>query len=206
MVDIGVYRLHLMTSILGSVQRVTALSGRKVQERVFKGKKIDVEVDDNTALLLDFGGSTFGVITATFTMLGPGGDIGGLYILGSQGSIQITNDGLEIWSRKLPSHHVVEEYPMYMYQYAGTRPPVIEMVPSPRLQFPYLNELHNRMSEAHVFNDVMHLVHCILHDKEPLVYDNVKSSYHARHVIEIIEKGDIAAKTGITQNIISSLS
>ncbi|MBS7611384.1 hypothetical protein KEJ27_04155 [Candidatus Bathyarchaeota archaeon] len=47
----------------------------------------------------------------------------------------------------------------------------------------------------------MHLVDCILNDKTPIV-----SAEHARHVIEIIEKGYIAAKTGKTQEITSTFS
>jgi hypothetical protein len=38
-----------------------------------------------------------------------------------------------------------------------------------------------------------------MHDEEPIVIDNIESMQHARHVIEIIEKGYIAAQTGKTR-------
>jgi predicted dehydrogenase len=42
----------------------------------------------------------------------------------------------------------------------------------------------------------MHLVDCILNDKEPAI-----SGEHARHVIEIIEKAYLSAKTEKTQHL-----
>jgi predicted dehydrogenase len=53
---------------------------------------------------------------------------------------------------------------------------------------------HRDIQEPHVYNDIMHLADCIVDGREP-----VASGAHARHVVEIIEKGYIAAKTGVTQ-------
>jgi len=69
--DMGVYPLHLITGLLGPAKRVTCFSGIAIPERVhragpLKGKKIKVEVDDNTMILLDMGNSTFAYIDATF--------------------------------------------------------------------------------------------------------------------------------------------
>jgi predicted dehydrogenase len=71
--DLGVYALHTLTGILGPAKRITAFSGISIPEiiarsGVVKGKKIKVEVDDNTLLLLDFGNNTFAYVDATFCM------------------------------------------------------------------------------------------------------------------------------------------
>jgi predicted dehydrogenase len=66
--------------------------------------------------------------------------------------------------------------------------------------------IHEELSETHVYNDIMHLVDCVLNKKEPIVYGNVHSLYIARHVIEIVEKGWQAAKTGKTQILRTTLT
>ncbi len=52
------------------------------------------------------------------------------------------------------------------------------------------------MAERHIYSDIMHMVDCILNDREPVI-----SAEHARHVIEIIELGYAAAETGQTQEM-----
>jgi predicted dehydrogenase len=47
-----------------------------------------------------------------------------------------------------------------------------------------------------VYADIMHMVDCALNGKTPVV-----SAEHARHVIEIIELGYLAAETGQTQTM-----
>ncbi len=61
---------------------------------------------------------------------------------------------------------------------------------------PFVSGPHLELEEAHVYSDIMHMVDCVLNDKEPAV-----SAEHARHVIEIIELGYKAAETGQTQNM-----
>ena len=71
--DLGIYALHTLTGIIGPAKRVTAFSGISIPEVIIrsgvaKGKKIKVEVDDNTLLLLDFGENTFAYVDATYCM------------------------------------------------------------------------------------------------------------------------------------------
>ncbi|MDH7569907.1 MAG: hypothetical protein QHJ73_10010, partial [Armatimonadota bacterium] len=61
---------------------------------------------------------------------------------------------------------------------------------------PFVAGPHLELPERHVYSDIMHMVDCVLHDKEPAV-----SAEHARHVIEIIEAGYRAAETGETQTL-----
>ncbi len=61
---------------------------------------------------------------------------------------------------------------------------------------PYITGAHTQLEEAHLWADIRHLVDCIVNDKEP-----IPGPEHARHVIEIIEKGYVAAQTGEAQEL-----
>jgi len=58
---------------------------------------------------------------------------------------------------------------------------------------------HATMGERHVFEDMMQLVDWIREDKPTIV-----TAEHARHVIEIIDKGYQAAATGQTQELVTT--
>lgn len=71
--DMGVYGLHAITSVLGPARRVVAFSGiteptRIVRGGTHRGTVIEVTADDNVLLMLDFGGSTFAFVDATFNV------------------------------------------------------------------------------------------------------------------------------------------
>ena len=71
--DVGVYGVHELTGILGPAQRVVAFSGitdaqRRVKGGAFDGRVIDVSVEDNTLMLLDFGQSVYATLDATFNV------------------------------------------------------------------------------------------------------------------------------------------
>jgi len=203
MYDMGVYQLHLITSILGSARKVVARSGIGLKERIFKAKRITVEMDDNTLLLLDFGDSVFAFLFAAFAA---GEGAATFYISGADGSARADYSSMEFWSTRIPEHHKIEKL-----DYKGTLRFVDQLGPAhhawrlPTEERELLKKsLGLRalpMGENHVFNDVMHLVHCILNDEEPIVADNIESMQHARHVIEIIEKGYVAANTGRAQEL-----
>lgn len=63
--DVTVYCLHILTGIVGPAKRVTAFSGMVIPERDYHGQRIACEMDDNTHLLLDFGGSFYAVVYAS---------------------------------------------------------------------------------------------------------------------------------------------
>ena len=178
MYDMAVYCLHTVTGILGPAKQVTAMSGIGLKERQFKGERIEVEMDDNTLLLLDFGDSIFGFIYGTNGS--NGGRVDTLRIHGSGGVIQMSRGKMEVFGD-----------------------PALLGLPRGRLEMsveyanlPYVSGVHRRLPELHVYADIMHMVDCVLTDKEPVV-----TAEHARHVIEIIEKGYIAARTGQTQEL-----
>lgn len=61
---------------------------------------------------------------------------------------------------------------------------------------PHVTGPHIGVEEAHVFEDMMQLVDLVLFDRA-----TVATPEHARHVIEIIEKGYLAAESGVAQNL-----
>jgi predicted dehydrogenase len=96
--DLGVYGLHTLTGLLGPARSVCAMSGismplRTVRTGPVKGKVIDVEVDDNTLIMLDFGQATFGFVDATYCVQAQQGPR--MQIFGSEGTIVVNERGAE---------------------------------------------------------------------------------------------------------------
>jgi len=179
MYDMTVYSLHTLTGILGSAQRVCGLSGIGLTERHFKDRRVQVDMDDNTHLLLDFGDSVYGQVYGTFAS-GPRRPE--LQISGSGGSIDVGWQEITIYGD--PS----------LLDMTGAKLSI-----PVRRELPYVRGVHKDIEEFHVYNDIMHLVDCIREGKRPTV-----TAEHARHVIEIIEKGYESARTGRTVELITS--
>lgn len=99
LLDMGVHGLSQITALLGPVRRLACLSGRVAPVRhhtagPYQGKRIDVAIDDNTLLLLDFGDATFGFLDATYCV--PASQGPQLEIYGSAGTISLTRHGVEV--------------------------------------------------------------------------------------------------------------
>jgi predicted dehydrogenase len=73
MSDMMVYELHNITGILGAAKQVTGMSGTGLKQRSLKGERIDVDMDDNTHLVLDFGDELCCTIFGTNSYTNPGG-------------------------------------------------------------------------------------------------------------------------------------
>lgn len=94
LLDMGPYGIQSITGILGPARAVVALSGRTLSSRrvaggPLSGTTIPVDCDDNTLLMLDFGGASFAVVDCTFNVraaLSPD-----LEIFGHGGTLAITN-------------------------------------------------------------------------------------------------------------------
>ena len=56
---------------------------------------------------------------------------------------------------------------------------------------PHVVGEHVGIQESHVYADIMHLVDCLAQGTKPLV-----TGAHARHVVELIEKGYESSRTG----------
>jgi predicted dehydrogenase len=174
--DMGVYGIHEITGILGPARRVVAFSGitepvRTVRGGPFKGKRIEVTADDNTLLMLDFGGSTFAVVDGTFNVNGARSPK--IEIFGREGTISIADGPAES---------------------AGLEVFRLDAVPGlsgwvqPTLREHAATQRRVASLKRAVLLD--HLLDCV--DGKP----SVLSGEHARHALEIMLKADESARTG----------
>jgi len=171
--DMTVYGLHATTGILGPAKRVTAFSGVRVHERPFKDQMLPTDMDDNTLMVIDFGEAFFGFVYGVAA-----GGLAGVdrpCIFGTDGVI---NGGkLNGQPFDYPGRDLDEKL--------GINGSV-----------KYGQNGHNQMTEAHVFADVMELVHWI-RDGTP----SIVTAEHARHVIEIFDAAYRSAQTGKAQDL-----
>ncbi len=185
--DMGVYTLHTLTGLLGPARRVTAMSGIGLPERVWPGGGTTVEMDDNTVLLLDFDGC-FAAVGAQFCKTPKTLGWGFTAVYGSTGTLEVTGFApgtgypatIEFGGAVAAAGFGGGDY---TEQAADAAPPAA-------------SGAHAAMEEAHVWADIHHLAECIQQGRAPLA-----SGEHARHVIEIIEQGYKAARTGRTQSL-----
>jgi predicted dehydrogenase len=191
--DMTVYCLHELTGVLGSVKRVSAMSGIGLPIREWKGQKIEVEMDDNTLISLDFGGSTFAF---AFGANCRGVNLPRLAIFGSEGTVAVQS--------RRPSQPGMGQVGRAA---AGGWAAVVNssLVPGGEHELevpemPYRVGPHLEIGEPHGYADIMHLVDCILEDRAP-----VPSGEHARHVVEIIEKAYQASREGQTLELSTTL-
>jgi predicted dehydrogenase len=177
LLDMGVYGIHDITGLLGPARRVVAFSGitepvRTVRGGPFKGTEIEVTADDNTLLMLDFGGSTFAVVDGTYNVNAARSPQ--IEIFGRAGTINIANandtvnpalelfrldaaPGMDGWiaPRQRPGHHHAD--------WDALRRAVI----------------------------VKHLAECVRDGTHPVL-----SAEHARHALEIMVKAIESARCG----------
>jgi predicted dehydrogenase len=180
MYDITVYSLHQLTSILGPARRVTAMSGIRVPEHFFQGRRVSTEADDNTILLLDFGDSLFAMAYGTAAGQ-PNTQFGACTFYGTTGvldGVLLNGEPFDFPGRELTLGAPVTDWDHQMRV------------------LPHVVGRHRDLLESHVFEDVMQLVRWV-RDGVP----SIVTAEHARHVIDIIESGFRAAATGATQEL-----
>jgi predicted dehydrogenase len=185
MYDMAVYSLHTLTGVLGPARRVTALSGIGTPVRQWKEKAIQVEMDDNTLMLLDFGDATFAIATGQNCPTSPYFGFGRMAYFGTEGAIDFGRSigGLEI------------NAPKQLRGPLGFDATSLKVAAEGR-DLPYVTPPHRAIQEPHVYADIAHLAECIIEDRDP-----IPTGEHARHVVEIIEAGYRAAETGRTQEL-----
>lgn len=166
--DMTVYGLHALTGILGPARRVTAFSGVLLHEREFRGEKYPSDCDDNTLMLLDFGGSLFAFVYGTAA-----GSVISLF-----GSPSFWGAGGRIEGETINGEPL--DYPGREKSAALGFNAVL----------PDYNERHPTL-EFHVFQDLLQLADLVREGKP-----TPATAEHARHVIEIIEAAYLSAESG----------
>lgn len=173
--DMTVYALHALTGILGSARNVTAMSGVRIQQREFRGRLVPCDADDNTLMTLDFGGALFAFVYGV-----PAGRITTGFapsFFGTKGTIvglRLNGEPFDYPGRELA------EQPDGSNQWL----------------LPHVTGPHRFIEEAHVYEDIMHLVDWVRSDTPSIV-----TAEHARHVIDIIESAYRASASGQTQEL-----
>lgn len=178
MYDMTVYGLHALTGVLGPARRVAGMSGVAVREREFQGRTYPCDMDDNTFLVLDFGGELYAFVYGALT--GSVSAFGAPSYFGTRGAIAgSTLNGQPI---EYPGREEAER--------SGDH-----------VLLPHVVGAHRAMDEAHVFEDIMQLVDWVREGRP-----SSATAEHARHVIEIIEAGYRAAETGRTQDLTTTFA
>jgi predicted dehydrogenase len=181
--DVTIYALQLITSLLGPVQRVTALANKTAPERVWQGETIPVEVNDNVLVLMEFVSGALGVAVGSNCRGSARIPWGGLGLYGTTGVLEVT----EV--------NQASGYPTGFEVQGQAR----QAISAHLSQQPYLQGEHLSLEEPHVYADIMDLVEAIRDDRPPRA-----TGEQARHVVEIIEKSLIAVQTGQTQTLSST--
>jgi len=183
LLDMGVYGIHDITGLLGPARRVFAFSGitepsRTVRGGPYAGKEIAVTADDNTLLMLDFGGATYAVIDGTFNVNAARSPQ--LEIFGRSGTINLYNQNQLAENPTLP--------PLELFRLDAA--PGIDgwIKPRRRSAVDDSDDQVRRYKRAIL---VRHLVDCIIADEHP-----VTSAEHARHALEIMTLAIESARSG----------
>lgn len=182
--DVTVYSLQLATSILGSVRRVTALGNKIAPTRTWQGQTIAVEVEDNNLVLMEFTSGVLVTAVGSNTRGSRRTPWGGLTLHGTEGVLEV----LEV------DH--ASGYPV-RYEVQGRE---VETYTAKLSEQPYLQGEHLTIEEPHVYVDIMELVDAIVEGRSPR-----NTGEQGRHVVEIVEKARLAAQTGQTQTLVTSM-
>jgi predicted dehydrogenase len=179
--DMGVYGIHQITHLLGPAKRVVAFSGiteptRHVRGGPFHGKAIEVTEDDNTLLMLDFGGSTFAVVDATFNVNNARSPQ--IEVFGREGTINV-------YDRYYNPDPINPPFDLFRLDAA----PGVDGWIAPRLRALQMEqERFDRLTRAVV---IEHLVDCVRNGERPVL-----SAEHARHALEIMLASQESARSG----------
>jgi len=141
MYDVIVYYLHNMIGVLGPAKRVSAFSGRLIDELDFRGEKIKNETEDCISINIDFGNNVFGICYTN-----PYGNWKGrlgdktTFIIGSKGQLNgamLNNDTLIYEGDKqpyltmehkvMPESHVYADVLQLVYMLRGSEPSIVDM-------------------------------------------------------------------------------
>jgi predicted dehydrogenase len=178
----GVYGIHDITGILGPAKRVFAMSGitepeRTVRAGPFAGKRIEVTADDNTLMMLDFGGSTFAVVDGTFNVNAARGPA--VEIFGRRGTLNVVRDG---GTGVDPSQAPLE---LFLLDAApGADGWITPRVPGFDEQVAHVHKLQRAIV-------IEHTVDSIRSGQKPIL-----SAEHGRHALEIMLRAAEAARSG----------
>lgn len=112
LLDLSGYNVTTLTGLLGPAVRVMAMTGTALPRRTVEGQPVDVEVEDNAQVLIDFGNACFAVVTTGFVIQQY--RCPGIEVYGTEGTIQMLGDdwdpdGYELWQNRVGAWQVFKE-------------------------------------------------------------------------------------------------
>ena len=182
--DVTVYGLQLATSVLGPVRRVTAMASRVLPLRQWRGESIEIDVEDNNVLLMEFAAGALGVAVGADCAASPSLPWGGLMIYGQYGALEVTE---------------VDYRSGYPIAYECNTTAGTSRFTHTLGEQPYLTGAHLELDEPHIYVDIMDLVDAVQQGRAPIA-----SGEQARHMVEIVEKARLAISSGAAQNLTST--
>ncbi|HEX4212922.1 MAG TPA: Gfo/Idh/MocA family oxidoreductase [Candidatus Dormibacteraeota bacterium] len=188
--DMGVYGLHAITAVLGPAKRVVAFSGiteptRVVRGGTHRGTVIEVTADDNVLLMLDFGGSTYAFVDATFNVNAATSPR--IEVFARQGTINF-----ELGSRATGAVTPLEIFRLDAVSgLDGWIRPDLRGLES-------ASEARRRIGRAY---PVVHLLEALEGTAPPRA-----TLEHARHVLEIMVRADESARCGRVLDLASTFT
>jgi predicted dehydrogenase len=181
--DMAVYALHSLIALFGAARRVSAMQAVTVKRRSWDGRPFIVTAPDNVVAQIDFGNGLLATVGAQWCAGGPLAQPFQLGIYGLEGSLE-SREYRGAWVTACELRQ-------------GTAP-VQEIALAPD-ETDLLTGPHADV-HPHVWADLLHLLHRIRHQTEPLA-----GVAQARHVVEILEATALAAETGQTQELKTTL-
>jgi predicted dehydrogenase len=174
--DAAVYDIHAVTWLLGPARRVTAMSGIAIPRRKWKDRAIDVELDDNTHFILDFGDGRYVVFSSHF--IRGSRQVPSLELYGETGSIFMGG-------------RAEGGYELYTASEERDRGGFVEQ--RSQVGAPEPSGAAAEGLDHYIIGDLVHLADCILENREPEL-----SAEQARHAVEIVDKIYESARLGRT--------
>lgn len=188
--DVTIYSLQLATSVLGPVSKVTALGNKMTPVRTWRDQTIEIEVEDNVVLLMEFASGAIVTGVGADTGHSKRNPWGGLGLYGTHGSLEITD-----------VDHATG-YPLKFNVFGGggwgTHGKDVgnRLFEEPLTAQKYMRDEHLDLEEGHLYVDIMELADAIREDRA-----SNATGEQARHVVEIIECAHKAIATGQTQTL-----
>lgn len=186
--DVTIYSLQLATSILGCVTKVTALGNKITAERTWREETIQIEVNDNVVLLMEFASGTIVTGVGADTAGSRSNMWGSLGLYGTHGLLEICDVDM------------ATGYPLKFNVFGGggwgTRGKEVgdRVYQEALTAQKYLQGDHLSIEEAHLYVDIMELADSIEEHRASRA-----TGEQARHVVEIIECAHTAIESGRTQ-------
>jgi predicted dehydrogenase len=191
--DLGIYRLHEMTSILGPIRRVQAMGKIAIPERKMAGGRLagrtmTVTAPDNVLIHLEFASGALGQLLASFAL--PATQQPWLEIHLESGSISLVGDA---FSADSPAD-------VFMLDGGAAHSGIADVVPG----FEGLSSGWNRgllpPPPADPFPLIGmgagHFIACISGEEKPLL-----TAAHARHVLDVVLRAYESIADGTTKEI-----